>query len=69
MAEAGIATAVHYPMPLHCEPVFEGRHRRATEALPVAVKLCGTALGLPVHASLDRVDMERIVDAMRRACG
>lgn len=43
----GIGTAVHYPIPLHRQPVFE--EYAGSARCPVADELAGTVLSLPVH--------------------
>ena len=47
LRDKGIGTAVHYPIPLHLQPVFSGIAESAR--CPVAEELAETALSLPVH--------------------
>ncbi len=47
LREKGIGTAVHYPIPLHRQPVFEECARRSS--CPVADTLAAEVLSLPVH--------------------
>lgn len=47
LREKGIGTAVHYPVPLHRQPVFE--HCARTSRCPVADSLASEVLSLPVH--------------------
>lgn len=46
LQKKGIGTAVHYPLPVHRQPVFSGSK---TPDCPVAEKLSETVLSLPVH--------------------
>ena len=57
LARAGVETAVHYPRPLHRQPVFEGRS--PATALPASESLSREILSLPVHPGLSRSDLER----------
>ncbi|HED64767.1 MAG TPA: DegT/DnrJ/EryC1/StrS family aminotransferase [Planctomycetes bacterium] len=65
LAAEGIHAAVHYPIPLHLQPAAEAFGYREGD-LPVAERLAGEVLCLPVHPFLTEEDVERIVDAIRR---
>ncbi len=62
----GIPTAVYYVKPVHQQdayrqfPVVEG-------GAPVAEKLAGEVISLPMHAYLDEPTQDRIIAAVRRA--
>ena len=61
----GIETAVHYPIALHCQPVFAGfRH-----AAPVSEELATSIFSLPVHPSLDQQQLARIRSALLDVAG
>jgi dTDP-4-amino-4,6-dideoxygalactose transaminase len=64
--EAGINTAVNYPMPLHLQPVYRalGYHRGD---LPVAERLCGRCLSLPIYPELSPEQVDVVVRALRAA--
>jgi perosamine synthetase len=47
LRERGIGTAVHYPLPLHKQPVFE--EYTGPTRCPAAEKLAGEVLSIPVH--------------------
>ena len=59
----GIETAVHYPLPLHRQPVFRGCG--SDRDFPVSTRLAECVVSLPVHPALNRQDLERIVRAVR----
>jgi perosamine synthetase len=62
---AGIGTAVHYPIPVHRQPLYlEMGYGQAS--LPVAEKAAAQVLSLPVHPALSDADLDRIVDAVRK---
>ncbi len=54
----GIDIGVHYPIPLHLQPVFLQGNR---EILPVSEAIAGQCLSLPVHPFLSQRDLEKIV--------
>ncbi|HVA00792.1 MAG TPA: DegT/DnrJ/EryC1/StrS family aminotransferase, partial [Terriglobia bacterium] len=59
----GIQAAVHYPLPLHRQPIFRnlGRDRD----FPVSARLAKSVLSLPVHPGLSKRDLHAIVQAVR----
>jgi len=63
LAADGIPTAVHYPVPLHKQPVFAD----ATFDLPVAESLAEKVISLPMHPYLAQSDQARIVSALAKA--
>ncbi len=63
LAEAGIPTAVHYPVPLHRQPAVADSHCR----LLICETLCERILSLPMHPYLEPVQQERVVEALRGA--
>jgi perosamine synthetase len=67
LARRGIETAVHYPAPLHWQPIFRGYG--TDRDFPVSAHLAKTVLSLPVHPGLNQRDLDRIIRAVRQLCG
>lgn len=65
MKDAGISCAVYYPTCCHLQPVFASRG--PVPALPVAERLSGQALALPMHAYLSKETQIRVVAELRAA--
>jgi dTDP-4-amino-4,6-dideoxygalactose transaminase len=66
LSEAGIATAVYYPTPLHLQPVFAGHSlRRGT--LPHAERAAEEVLSLPLYPELTADQIERVAEALKTA--
>ncbi|MEK8031868.1 DegT/DnrJ/EryC1/StrS family aminotransferase [Ideonella sp. DXS29W] len=65
LAEAGIPTAVHYPRPLHRQPVYESQAVGAS--CPVADRLADRVLSLPMSADLTLADQDRVAASLARA--
>jgi UDP-2-acetamido-2-deoxy-ribo-hexuluronate aminotransferase len=61
----GIPTAVHYPRPLHRQPVYAPLHRGI--ALPHSEAAADRVLSLPMSADLTHADQDRVVAALRGA--
>jgi UDP-2-acetamido-2-deoxy-ribo-hexuluronate aminotransferase len=66
MRAAGIPTAVHYPMPLHLQPVYaslgieRGRY-------PVSERAAERVLSLPMHPYLEPEQIGRVCEAVKGA--
>ncbi len=64
LAGRGIATAVHYPTPLHRRTAYH-RFPVAPDGLAVSEALCADVLSLPMHPYLDRATVDRVIAAVR----
>ena len=62
----GIPTAVYYPIPLHRQQPYQ-RFPVAEGGVPVSERLAEEVISLPMHAYLDDVTQDRIIEAVRRA--
>ncbi|HSZ14156.1 MAG TPA: DegT/DnrJ/EryC1/StrS family aminotransferase [Solirubrobacteraceae bacterium] len=78
LGHAGVPTRVHYPRPLHLEPVFANAHGSADRdalsrddardgACPNAELAAREVLSLPIHAFLSDHEVQRVVDALTGA--
>lgn len=64
LKEQGIATGVHYPVPLHRQPAY--RHLEIPEgALPVTERVAADILSLPMYAELTDEQIDRITGTIR----
>jgi perosamine synthetase len=63
LARYGVATAVHYPLPLHRQPIFTGKGSDAD--FPVSTRLAATVLSLPVYPDLTRNNLRQVIRAVR----
>lgn len=66
MKAQGIPTAVHYPMPLHLQPVFADLGL-GVGAFPVSEAAGRRVISLPMHPYLTEAQQVRIVQALRAA--
>jgi len=65
-----IPTAVHYPTPLHLQPVYAELSRRRGWALgsfAVAERAARRVLSLPMHPYLEPAEIERVAEAVKKA--
>ena len=65
LAADGVPTAVHYPIPMHQQPAYDGLY--AGRDLAVSEWLSERVLSLPMHADLDETTQDRIVAALKKA--
>jgi len=63
LARRGVATSVHYPLPLHRQPIFIGAG--SDSDYPVSTRLAAAVISLPVHPNLSEGDLSRIIRAVR----
>ena len=64
LKEAGIPTAVHYPLPLNQQPAYTGLCDRPT---PVAAQLAQQVMSLPMSADLSFQQQDAVMHALRAA--
>jgi dTDP-4-amino-4,6-dideoxygalactose transaminase len=64
LADAGIGTGVHYPVPCHRQPAFAGEGQAVLE---VAEQAAEEILSVPMYPHLRDVDVSRIVQAIGNA--
>jgi dTDP-4-amino-4,6-dideoxygalactose transaminase len=66
LKEAGIQTAVHYPIPLHLQPMFKALGYRRGD-LPVAETACNEVLSLPMYPELEEEQISLVGRAIKQA--
>ena len=68
LKERGIASAVHYPRPIHLQPSMAGAGGKAGD-LPVSEQVSREVLCLPIYPELPDEDVERIAREVRLFVG
>jgi len=66
LRQRGVGTLVHYPIPLHLQPVFAGLGGRQGQ-LPVAERAAGDILSLPLYPELSDAQAREVLHAVRDA--
>lgn len=64
LREKGIDTAVHYPIPIHHQPLYR-KLGYPQDICPNAIEASKKVLSLPVHPSLSESDLDYIVECIR----
>jgi dTDP-3-amino-3,4,6-trideoxy-alpha-D-glucose transaminase len=63
LAERGIATAVHYPVPIHRTGAYAARGRRSGR-LTAAERLAREVCSLPMYPAMTRAEIDRVATAV-----
>ena len=67
LKEAGVPTAVYYPIPIHKQGVYSGYP--APGGLPVTEAKSSTVMSLPMHPYLTADDQDKVISAIRSYAG
>ena len=59
----GVQSAVHYPLPLHRQPIFRGYG--LNRDFPVSTRLAKSVLSLPVHPGVKESELRYIIQSVR----
>jgi dTDP-4-amino-4,6-dideoxygalactose transaminase len=65
LAEAGIQTAVHYPLPIHLMPAYTDARYKAGD-FPVAEACAETVLSLPLYSHMSAQQVEEVAEQVCR---
>jgi dTDP-4-amino-4,6-dideoxygalactose transaminase len=65
LTERGIATGLHYPVPMHLQPMLSGHPQAREGALPATERLVGEILSLPMFPDITDAQIEEVVGAIR----
>ncbi len=63
LADAGIATGIHFPA-IHLQPYFKQRFGDLENELPVATRVSEEIVSLPLHPDLTNGEVRRVIDAV-----
>jgi dTDP-4-amino-4,6-dideoxygalactose transaminase len=66
LKKKGVHAGVHYPVPLHEQPVFS-ELGYAPEDLSTTAAVARLVLSLPLYSELERADAERVVSTLKEA--
>ena len=67
LKEKGIATGIHYPIPLHQQPAYSSLNHHAGD-FPVAERYAPRILSIPIYPELTESQAEYIAGALIDAC-
>jgi dTDP-4-amino-4,6-dideoxygalactose transaminase len=67
MADLGVGVGVHYPIPVHMQPMY--KELGYNDSLPESEKAAAEVISLPVHPSLTEQDLVTIANAVKQIVG
>ena len=65
LTDNGIGSAVHYPLPVHRQPLYQELGYERNQC-PTATRLSEIVLSLPIHPALTQNDLEYLCDIINR---
>ena len=65
LAEMGIETAIHYPVPIHQQPAYLRKILLPPGGLPVTEAVCSQILSLPLYPEMPKEDVGLVCQALR----
>jgi perosamine synthetase len=65
LADQGIATAVHYPIPIHQQPAYIGQVDQRLGDMPVSEKLSQRIMSIPVFPSMTDEQVDRVCETLK----
>jgi len=66
LARAGVETGIHYPIPIHLQPVYKRMYDWQEGAFPNSETLCREALSLPIYPTLTMDEVSFVSDSMHK---
>jgi dTDP-4-amino-4,6-dideoxygalactose transaminase len=65
LSKRSIATGLHYPVPMHLQPILAGHAQAKSGALPVTERVVGEILSLPMFPDLTDAQVVEVAGAIR----
>jgi dTDP-4-amino-4,6-dideoxygalactose transaminase len=62
----GVATAIHYPQPVHLQPAYRGRTPLGPAGCAETARAAGEVMSLPMFPELTDAQVERVCESLRR---
>jgi dTDP-4-amino-4,6-dideoxygalactose transaminase len=67
LKEKGIDALIHYPVPIHLQPVYQGRLTGVDQLLETE-RAAQEVLSLPIYPELNEADLEAVIKAVSTFC-
>jgi dTDP-3-amino-3,4,6-trideoxy-alpha-D-glucose transaminase len=66
LASEGVASGIHYPVPIHRSEAYAPTAKQGGDVAPVATRLSGEILSLPLFPAMSAKQIERVIDVVCR---
>jgi dTDP-4-amino-4,6-dideoxygalactose transaminase len=67
LADRGVQTSVHYPVPIHLQPAYRDRIAKGSD-LSVTEAICSEIVSLPMHPYLSDEQVEQVIEVIQQWC-
>ena len=67
LADLGVGTNIHYPLPVHAQPAYLGRCRMAPGGLQASEAAAREVLSLPMYPELSDAGVAEVIDAVGKS--
>ncbi len=64
LQQRGVATGIHYPLPVHCQPAFRERYSPGPGGLEVTERVAREVLSLPLYPELDDASVAKVIETI-----
>ena len=64
LAEQGVASGIHYPIPCHRQPVYAEHPQHAEGTLPYTERICERIVSIPIHPLHTEEEIKRVIKAV-----
>ena len=68
LANAGVATGIHYELPIHLQPIYRDMFHYVGGEFPNSEKLCREVVSLPIYPDLSMDEVEYVCQKIREFC-
>jgi dTDP-4-amino-4,6-dideoxygalactose transaminase len=62
---SGIQCGIHYPVPIHLQPVYKQAYGYTEGTYPVTEQLCSQVLSLPMYPDMPQESIEKVANKIR----
>jgi dTDP-4-amino-4,6-dideoxygalactose transaminase len=66
LAELGVGTGIHYPVPVHLQPAYRNRSPMGAAACRETAAAAGDILSLPMFPEMTGAQVQQVCDALKR---
>jgi dTDP-4-amino-4,6-dideoxygalactose transaminase len=66
LADAGVGTGIHYPVPVHLQPAYAGRVPMGPAACNATSQAASEILSLPMYPEMSQAQLEKVCAALRQ---
>jgi perosamine synthetase len=60
----GIGTAIHYPIPIHMQPLYANANIDSDVMCPISTNISKTIMSIPIHPMLTKEEVSFIIDTI-----